>query len=89
MTEVLEVYPADKDEQWRERIHDELLKKMARYLWSVFLHRSLVGTDEPKSIFAKGQLWKLFSARTPNYSGEATARSKYSELCSFAVHHEF
>lgn len=33
------------DEQWRERIHDELLKKM-------------------------GQLWKLFSARTPNYSGE-------------------
>ncbi|CAE7674716.1 Ddhd2 [Symbiodinium pilosum] len=33
------------DDQWRERIHEELLKKM-------------------------GQLWQLFSARTPSYSGE-------------------
>ncbi|CAJ1422564.1 unnamed protein product [Effrenium voratum] len=33
------------DDQWRERIHEELLKKM-------------------------GQLWKLFSERTPDYSGE-------------------
>ncbi|CAK9003282.1 unnamed protein product [Durusdinium trenchii] len=33
------------DDQWRERIHEELTRKM-------------------------GQLWKLFSDRTPDYSGE-------------------
>ena len=70
-----------KDDQWRERIHDELARKMAKSSKI----EAILGTQNgvfdgfrvsndvqiPCLMWSQGQLWKLFSDRTPDYSGEA------------------
>lgn len=58
-----------QDDQWRERIHEELLRKMAEN--QAFDRRgSQVWLVEAGCFYFKATLWKLFSERTPDYSGE-------------------
>ena len=70
-----------QDDQWRERIREELLRKMA-ISWALkgrlhafirkYLTRILTRLDTTEA-----NLWKLFSERTSDYSGEV----KHGEAC--------